>query len=105
MQFSNHLVKSKEGKFKSDDNGGYNCWAQRIIQKFDLPYENINEIGYVFIYLVDESDRTVSYCKMNASDFSQPKDWEFKQFIVDPCVNEVQDKRKGGIIQFRCFLR
>ena len=32
-------------------------------------------------------------------------EWEYLQFTVDPSVDAIKDKRNGGIIQLRCYIR
>lgn len=71
-----------------------------------MPYDHTEGIGSVFFYLVDPDDKPVSYIKLPSTHFENPfPKWEFHQFTVDPSVDAIKDKRNGGIIQLRCYLR
>lgn len=98
MCITSHSLLSIEARDFGEANNGYNQWSQRIIEKFELPYEEINQIDYIYIYLVDPyyksgtlaqaTSKTISYCKIHVSKFLEAKDWEYHQFMIDPSMNE-----------------
>lgn len=107
MRVTNVVVASQEATNDvSKAKGGYNFWSERITKKFQLPYKHLSQVGKVFLYLLNSDGDTISYKKFRATDFNEAyPDWQFAQLLVDPSVGEITDKRNGGIIQFRCYLR
>ena len=103
---ANEQLQTDECESKYLSKGAYNYWGQRLTKRTNLPYADVESIGKVFVYLVNEDGQCVSYKKFNSSYFKdESNEWKFVHLIVDESVGQIKMKRNGGIVQFRCFIR
>jgi hypothetical protein len=78
--------------------GGFNLWAERIDKQVNLSCKEVEEIGWLFIYLI-EDDHPICYKKLKTSLFTKEfPEWRFDQLVVDPSIDKVENKNKAGII-------
>lgn len=79
MGITDQYIKSEQAReIAADTKGGYNVFSYRLTEKIKLPYESIKKIGYIFLYLVDDKDNTISYAKFDAREFEAEKqDWKY----------------------------
>lgn len=54
-----------------------NLWAETITATFDLPIENIKQVGTMFLYLIKEESPTerhcISYMRLKPQKFNKEK--------------------------------
>jgi hypothetical protein len=68
-------------------------FSERQTLNFKLPYDQIEQIGKCFLYLIYDNSKTVSYKRFRATDFTSPKpEWSYYELTPDPCVGELSDR-------------
>ena len=81
-------------------------YSERQTLNFQLPYDQIEQIGKCILYLINDNSKTVSYKRFRATDFTKPKpEWSYYELTPDPCVGELNERQSGGIVSFRAYLR
>jgi len=67
-------------------------YSERQTLNFKLPYDQIEQIGKCFLYLIYEN-KTISYKRFRATDFIKPcPEWSYYELTPDPSIGELSDR-------------
>jgi hypothetical protein len=86
---------------------GYNRWAYRFdMSEFLSPFEKVEDIADVFIYLIDQKDDIISYFREKAANFIDvdPK-LKWYHMTLNKPLEKCKRKEQAGFIQFKLSIR
>jgi hypothetical protein len=70
-----------------------------------MPYNSVEDIGFIFVYLCDAKGRYVSYTRLLAADFMNPNaELQWIEFEPDPVLKEIKSPEKSGLCSFRLSI-
>ena len=77
----------------------YNRWSERITEKFESECKTIDELGQIFVYLVDSSDNEVSFWKGRAKDFmNEDAVWMWCPLSNNHAVDIIDEDHQAGMV-------
>lgn len=84
----------------------YNRWRGRQISKMECKYTNIDNMGDIFIQLMD-GDKPVCYWRGPASDFKNLQDVKWRWMVLknDKALNVVENDWQAGMVQLKLYIR
>lgn len=94
-----------ESKKAIEQKGNYNRWSERFEPvTFKGPYKSVEELGNVYIYLMDGDD-AICYWKGKASEFEEhnPK-FRWLPMTADLAKGKVTNSWEAGLIQVKLSL-
>lgn len=83
----------------------YCRYSQRfVVDKVEMPYQSNENIGKVFVYLMDGDD-PICYWKGGVLEFLNPSpEFRWLPFTNDLCVNEVTEQHMAGMFQMKLAI-
>lgn len=103
LQLGKHIIMSDKPK---DSDTSWCRWDQQEKRVIEDSYQGLKRFPAYFLYLLDSSDRPVSYWRgsiMDHRELNSPITW--KNFKRDKAVGQVKDDVHAGIISFRLLIR
>ena len=93
LRVAEHEWTNKKITENDNKNGevgtNYVRWAQRSdLLTWEMPYKDVDAIFSIFVYLMDEEDKPVSYARFRAKQFIEPS-CEWIEMRPDPVINKI----------------